>query len=253
MSSSMSFPVDVTNPGHFFACCGLLYAADHFFNKAEGCFVGNKFTLQTDCEKNPLLEIINKILPQEQQDLDDLLICDDDEANDTAIFLVNLKIRLDFWNHFDNRPKIKLFAGNQKSKVILLRWLKNIQEKKDDPLLNCKPFDVYVHDLPSGFDTSTSWNALNMGFSLNEQKLNQKIKTYPIIEFFAHIGVQSYAWSKYKSSFYIYHTWPQLFPISIVTAIASGSLKIPGSRCFKFDLKKSGENKILNTAKEMIQ
>ena len=34
----MSVMVDVTNPGQFFACCGLLELADRMWSGAEGWF-----------------------------------------------------------------------------------------------------------------------------------------------------------------------------------------------------------------------
>ena len=38
---AISVPVDPTNPGQFFACCGLLELADRLWGGAEGWFDGN--------------------------------------------------------------------------------------------------------------------------------------------------------------------------------------------------------------------
>jgi len=35
---NIAIPVDLTNPGHFFACCGLLELADRLWPGAEGLF-----------------------------------------------------------------------------------------------------------------------------------------------------------------------------------------------------------------------
>src|SRR6266446_4280053 len=46
--------VDPTNPGQFFACCGLLELADRLWQGAEGWFEGQQFWLQpVDAEKQP--------------------------------------------------------------------------------------------------------------------------------------------------------------------------------------------------------
>jgi len=47
-----SFPlkVDVTNPGHFFACCGLLELANRLWPGAEGCFDTEKLKFTIYCQ-----------------------------------------------------------------------------------------------------------------------------------------------------------------------------------------------------------
>ena len=45
---SFSVNVDPTNPGQFFACCGLLELADRLWDGAEGWFAGGQF--QVTCE-----------------------------------------------------------------------------------------------------------------------------------------------------------------------------------------------------------
>src|SRR4051812_43638748 len=41
----MTIPVDLTNPGQFFACCGLLELADRFWEGAEGWYEPGHFCL----------------------------------------------------------------------------------------------------------------------------------------------------------------------------------------------------------------
>ena len=77
---------------------------------------------------------------------------------------------MDFWNHFDDRPSIKLFAGQERSDKLLCRWLDHLIkcDKKITGLL-----DLQVQDLPSGLDTATSWNTLDVGFSFKRTKNEQ--------------------------------------------------------------------------------
>ena len=43
---NITIPVDLTNPGQFFACCGLLELADRLWPGAEGWFGSGQFKLR---------------------------------------------------------------------------------------------------------------------------------------------------------------------------------------------------------------
>ena len=45
--ANITIPVDLTNPGQFFACCGLLELADRLWPGAEGWFEGDAFFITT--------------------------------------------------------------------------------------------------------------------------------------------------------------------------------------------------------------
>src|SRR5205814_8410328 len=49
-TQSFSVQVDVTNPGQFFACCGLLELAHRLWPGAEGWFQETNATFQVCCE-----------------------------------------------------------------------------------------------------------------------------------------------------------------------------------------------------------
>src|SRR5437667_10381600 len=42
---NITLPVDLTNPGQFFACCGLLELADRLWPGAEGWFADGQFNV----------------------------------------------------------------------------------------------------------------------------------------------------------------------------------------------------------------
>jgi len=239
----VAFPIDLRNPGHFFACCGMLYCADHMFGIAKGCFKEDEFCLEADCKDDPLDEMMLRLNTEQ-----DPIKADTDDF-DSPLYLSNIPMRLDFWNHFDNRPKIKLFAGQEKSKNLLGRWtdhLRDYDKQSQKGLLGLE-----VLDLPSGFDTSTSWNALDVGFSLNMQGMNSEICVYPLVEFFAYVGVQTYSWEERNFSTYRYRVWNTPLSSMISIAVSSGALVIPDIRCFEFNTEKSGQKKILKRAKEI--
>ena len=268
--NTVTFPIDVKNPGHFFACCGILYCSDRIFDLAEGYFDKDKsgqdvFILKTDSDDNPLKEIISRlsvsgnpcycfgcISDSHDHAMDSLSVSKDladmgHYKNDSPLYFNGVSIWMDFWNHFDNRPKIKLFAGQESSMKLIRRWT-NYFTKYDDSVNGL--FDLAETDLPSGFDTATSWNALDVGFSLNEQKMNNAMQVYPLIEFFAYMGVQTYSWEKTKTEYH-YRIWTTPLPITLSRAVAAGALTLPNLKCFKFSTEKTGQKKVLKRASEV--
>jgi CRISPR-associated protein Csb3 len=59
---NITVPVDVTNPGQFLACCGLLELADQLWPGAEGWFEGDQFRIASpsECSLRALLDKLAK-------------------------------------------------------------------------------------------------------------------------------------------------------------------------------------------------
>src|SRR3990172_7193974 len=55
---SITVNVDVSNPGQFFACCGLFELADRLWPGAEGGFDGQSFCLLTDDRTKTLSDLL---------------------------------------------------------------------------------------------------------------------------------------------------------------------------------------------------
>ena len=238
----VQFRVDIENPGDFFACMGVLYCADKIFNRATGHFEGDRFVLDTDSGGNPLEDILAKINSDHSEEP---LECDDSGDKASPVILRSMNIRLDFWNHFDERPKIKLFSGQEKSLVIVGRWIPHLRQvgKVNDMR------DFAVTCLPSGLDTATSWRALDVGFSLNDLKIGRK--TYPLIEFFAYIGVQTYGW-KFESKQKCYYTvWQTPLPFVLARAVGAGALVLSDTIRLRFECEKNGQKDLLTRGKRI--
>ena len=234
--------VDVRNPGQFFACCGILYCADRMFENAECCFNGDEFTIRAECDVNPINAVIKRLNQTPTSDA----VRPDTDSSDSPLYVDSIPIRFDFYNHIDNRHKIKLFAGREEFATIISRWLDHLQEYDVTDTTNLQDFARF--DVPSGLDTSTSWNALDVGFSLNEQDMERR--SYPLTEFFAHVGIQTYAWTASKAA-YTYRTWPVFLPITVARAVSAGILQLQNTRRFRFYAKKTGQKQIFKTAREI--
>src|ERR1700674_5186540 len=70
---AMNFTVNVdpTNPGQFFACCGLLELADRLWGGAEGWFADGKFQIASGGTLAETLDALLASEPEEVTTLDD--------------------------------------------------------------------------------------------------------------------------------------------------------------------------------------
>ena len=55
---NIQIPVDLSNPGQFFACCGLLELADRLWPGAEGWFERREFCVLTIDQSNSLTKLL---------------------------------------------------------------------------------------------------------------------------------------------------------------------------------------------------
>jgi len=142
---AIQIPVDVTNPGQFFACCGLLELADRLWPGAEGWFeVGNRQTVfqiaaSTAASLHKLL--INSVVLQ--FDLGN----DDDNENERPLDPIVVKspitLVLDWWSD----RSIKPWAGSMKERLILNAMLRSIDPANPDPLNDPKAVKpIYFRD-----------------------------------------------------------------------------------------------------------
>ncbi len=76
--ANITIPVDLTNPGQFFACCGLLELADRLWPGVEGWFEGDAFRLWCDHPFQELLTLVaactvaNTMTPEQVSRFDEL-------------------------------------------------------------------------------------------------------------------------------------------------------------------------------------
>lgn len=157
--TNIQIPVDLTNPGQFFACCGLVELADRLWPGAEGWFERRHFYItvrrchRDDCSlpkrvdgsltcgspdtcRNLLAELLieAKTLRFEVGDADDA--DNDDKEDNGPVQPIELQwsdgrfaIHLDWWSE----KGIKPWAGSMKERVILRAMLTAIDPTKGDP------------------------------------------------------------------------------------------------------------------------
>lgn len=259
---SFSVNVDPTNPGQFFACCGLLELADRLWPGAEGWFADGQFHVNGDADLHTLLAVLVMDPPEEIRRM---------ECNGLAVKPLIAPLRysfdggattgivLDAWTTIRlekgepavvANPPWNFWSGQQTSAGIWAGLRKELA-----PLLNQLSTEQFA-DLFSqrlfqkgrfGFDPGPAWNALDVGFSPNEQSM--EVESSPAVELLAAVGLQRFRpVSSSDRECFMYTTWTVAFPPEIAAAAMSGAIISPGSIRYRASVVSRGQYAALGTA-----
>lgn len=237
---------DPTNPGQFFACCGLLELADRLWGGAEGWFEQRSFS--TNCDGN-LEELLERLVmdPPERLTLPN---------NGLAVKPIIAPLRftfdggasypltIDAWTQIrmeKSKPAVvanppwNFWSGNQTSYGIWSDLRYALAQQL--PKLRREGFKtLFAQRLPLtgrfGFDPGAAWNALDVGFSPNTQQM--AVASSPATEMLAAIGIQRFrpVLSDDRKSF-LYATWGQPLLPSVAASAASSLLPVAPAKRFR--------------------
>jgi CRISPR-associated protein Csx14 len=259
-ASTFSVQVDVTNPGQFFACCGLLEVAHRLWGlratsapirPVEGWFEGDRFHVicPTGKDGNPLSELV-QVSVKCAADLVELEGCDRKIA--PVQLSAPIDLRLNWWLGTRNTAtRFKTWAANATSLQMYTKWSAPLKEMLAE--VSSDPTRVLIVSAriqgSYGFDSSLGWNALDIGFSLNRHDGLKRLPLRPAVELFGSIGLQRFK-PRYDQDgdFVEYRTW--CIPLSAVVAapIVSGAVTCPFSTRFRSRFVKRGSFKGLDVA-----
>jgi len=240
--SNITVAVDVTNPGQFFACCGLLELADRLWPGAEGWFERTRFSVNVG-NLEDVLEYLVRNTPQEVKKLESGLLIKpllaplrfSFESGSPNLFTIDAWVTIAIQRAkavaVANRPW-NFWSGQQTSfqiwsdlRTALIRQLPGLQTSVES---------LFSHTMPVtgrfGFDPGAAWNALDVGFSPNTQQM--PVASSPATEMLAAIGIQRFRplLSDDKKSF-VYSTWGKPLAPSVAAAAAASLVCIaPWSR-----------------------
>ncbi len=237
---SIRINVDPTNPGQFFACCGLLELADRLWQQAEGWFAEGQFHIACEGKLNQLLSILVRNPPEELTTLDNgmevkplvapLRFSFDDGATSNLTLDTWMTIKIDRGKPVaTGNPPWNFWSGQQTSLQIWLylrqALVKQLQQISSDQFESLFSQRVLLSGR-FGFDPGAAWNALDVGFSPNEQKMS--VASSAAVELLAAIGIQRFrpVLAKNHRSF-TYATWGQKLPLSVASAAACGAILVP--------------------------
>jgi CRISPR-associated protein Csb3 len=235
----MSFRVDVdpTNPGQFFACCGLLELADRLWPGAEGWFDTREFCISCS---GTLAELIQGVAGAKLTQLDP----DDDYASGIEVGAPFRPLRLDWWH--DERAggkELKVWAGSMESCAIAkaMQQAMRAVSFQSPGLFNVAmvapdPTDSKKKKEPYYFDARRCPNAhsRDVGFSPND--LGMTTTAFPAVELLCLVGLQRCLPARTNQPrVFDYYTWTQPVVPELLRAIVPGQLRLLGARGYRFE------------------
>jgi CRISPR-associated protein Csb3 len=254
--------VDPTNPGQFFACCGLLELADRLWPGAEGYFAesGREFhitcggslgevlnslmecelTNTMTCEQQArLAELGNKSNPsrkipgaeEEKKSLEKM------KRENPILFMLNPKLEINwFLDNFAGGSRFKTWAGQQ-SVLDISQSMKSALNGDGWRNEHCLAFSVTGSGLPFNFDSDLGGQggAMDVGFSIDSLAGNSLTRidppARPALELLAFIGLQRFRPLEIKGeNRFLYTVWKQSLPIQVAQPAACGAMPKMGSQ-----------------------
>ncbi|MEX0641970.1 MAG: hypothetical protein WD468_04680 [Pirellulales bacterium] len=228
--------VDATNPGQFFACCGLLELADRLWPGAEGWFQEQSFSIRTNGDLTTLIQTVTE---------SELFQLDPENNTSSPIEIRSpfRTLRLDWWHDDQSGGKeLKVWAGTMESVRIARAMQQALREKcfSSPDLLNVGQI-VYDPDSPEKkvepfyFDARRGPNAhsRDVGFSPND--LHLTTTAFPAVEFLCLVGLQRCLPVKIKHRVYDYFTWKQPISPELVRPVVAGEVPLSGVNRYRFE------------------
>jgi CRISPR-associated protein Csx14 len=269
---NITIPVDLTNPGQFFACCGLLELASRIDGNAEACFEERQFVVRTSAT-DVLLKFFHCAIAvdtsykatdpdeQENEDHDDE---DPEDAKRGRTFPMRLlepfDLLLNWWTDKDAQgQKLKLWTAGQRVTDLLNGHYKKKKQRgrkgAPDKIIRVytpstrEHFAKVVADHPNdwlqkavpidapaafSFDSRLSRNnALDLGhFS------GGTLAFSPAVDVLSLIGLQRCrpetveTWNRNR-----YCTWSEFIPVTIAPLAVLGRIPSLIDLCFEFPVK----------------
>lgn len=235
---SFAVKVDPTNPGQFFACCGLLELADRLWPGAEGWFADGAFEVTCAGELRELLSALAGATFERVERLENGLVPANIIAPLRLSFASGLQLTLDGWMKIGvpqmgpdkgrvaalgNAPW-NFWSGHQNPVRIwgpLRMALAELLPNLDPPALERAFYQRQFLGGRFGFDPGPAWNAIDVGFSPNEQ--GTQVESSPAVELLAAVGLQRVRpqMGKNRETF-TYATWGASLAPPVAAAAASG-------------------------------
>jgi len=259
--------VDVTNPGQFFACCGLLELADRLWPGAEGWFASHRAAFHIACDGTldefmttfTSVEIASSLTPDQRKRLATLLSVAktsltsrdmEEKSRLQAAWRIErlcvpppFSLWLDWWRDDQgNRTELKTWAAKQMVFEMASAMIGAIRrDLAENPQADRNLFRPVRDDsLPFNFDSDLcrTGNARDAGFSADTLSLKSEYR--PLLELLAFIGLQRFrpqaAESQEHPEHFTYYVWGIPLSVSVAGAAASGNLELRSSTQYCFEL-----------------
>lgn len=238
MTPTHTFNVDLTNPGQFLACCGLLELANCLGPEAMGWFGDGVFHLHA--ASNDSQTLVDQFLDcsAEASPAGSIVTDEDDEEGEKSPPLnlgVPFALRLDWWTDPTAvRAGFKTWSGGQTVLGFLDGMRKHIRAQSlGGSALLSKSVAVRV---PKPFYFDARLSALTsraMGFSAETFAATYS----PAVEALSLVGLQRFrpeTIAGREREQYAFSTWSEPLPASVAAAVAHGLIDSLASQRFEF-------------------
>lgn len=236
---SITVKVDPTNPGQFFACCGLLELADRLWPGAEGWFAPDEREFCIACV-GTLEQLVEAIAAADLH----IVNAEDTTSSPFVIGAPFRPMRIDWWEVDRTGAKdLKVWAGTMESHGIAYAMQQAIKDEQfqQPDLLNVGMVVRNVDDPskkkePYYYDSRRAPNAhsRDIGFAPNELGLTST--AYPAVELLCIIGLQvARPAFTLEKRVYDYFTWAIPIPTNLLLAASTGRLEWKRARGYRFE------------------
>lgn len=258
MSQTIRITVDVTNPGQFFACCGLLELSARLWPETTGAFAQGEFFIEplgADATLPRLLSALKDADPSDDNPadaIDDGPNADDEGQNNDEDMLASplslgtpFNLVLNWWTD----KAIKPWAGSMNARLIFKTMRKAIIYENADPFNDLR----VIYDQPEAilpgkrpkkpkkrepfyFDSRRGGNAksLDVGFAPDAFKMTSA--TCPAVEALCMVGLQRFRpMPTDQPRVFVYRAWTIPLSPSAAAAAASGLLPRVGGNLYRFE------------------
>lgn len=234
---SATVALNPTNPGHYFACCGLFELAARLSSDALAWFEKTDSGFRFHLANTPsLTDLLGKVTASTIASLDPV------DATASPILIGDpFNLRVDWWKTADaGTSALKVWAGTMEAPRIARAMLKAIRPEDGEKILfNFRiaylPEDPTKKVEPFYFDANRGPNAdaRDVGFSPND--LSLETLAAPAAEFLTLVGLQRAIPQPTGNRLFDYRLWHTPIPISLLAAAINGCVETHPSPTFRFE------------------
>jgi len=232
--SNLIFDVDLTNPGQFFACCGVIEILYQRWRRVASWFDADRCQVAVEGSVAGLtlrslltwFRGIKWVVPEHERERGDKYTRPHEAAE--------LGLRLDWWlPDAAVLPSPKTWSGAQNIGGMIKACAEMLL-----PCLESKtiPFDYSprLTQQPFYLDKRRSGGAQDTGYS--PDKAGTVMPSFPIVELLAVIGLQRFRPLPIDGGRrFEYGVWSEPLPVTIASAVVGGQLPMLESRRYRFD------------------
>lgn len=248
MSHTIGIPVDVTNPGQFFACCGLLELAARLWEGTVAAFHADRFVMMPADASASLRMLTDSFRHVELQvgDESDANATDDDVDDDGLARPMSLgmpfNLTLDWWAD----KALKPWAGSMNAELIFEAMREAINPGSADPLNELRVVhDPYDRSRPNQrtkkrepfyFDSRRGGNAKSLDVGFAPDAFSMTSTACAAVESLCIVGLQRFRpMPTDQPRVFVYRAWTLPLPPSAAAAAVCGVLRGVGGNLYRFE------------------